>query len=197
MSTLVMISALGALNGLILTGARIYVAAGADFSTFRVLARWHARWQTPVAAIAVQMVISVGLVLLLGHETGRRLFSAMVQGMGFGAPSWEGHGGFDTLLKSTAPVFWLFFFLTGLSLFVLRAKDHTLARAFTVPGYPVVPAVFCATCLYMLYSAVTYAGMLSLVGMVPPLVGVVVYLFFGRSGQTLSGPAGPPPSVGE
>ena len=50
MSALVMVSALGALNGLILTGARIYAAAGADFGAFAFLARWHSRWGTPVPA---------------------------------------------------------------------------------------------------------------------------------------------------
>jgi len=183
MSTLVIVSALGALNGLILTGARIYAAAGADFSAFAFLARWHSRRGTPVPAILAQMVITLVLIFLVGHEAGRKLLTALMAGIGFGTLSWDGHGGFDTLLKCTAPVFWLFFLMTGLSLFVLRAKDRGLERSFTVPLYPVLPVVFCGMCGYMLYSAIDYAGKLSLVGLGPLVVGLGVYWAFGRAAE--------------
>ena len=39
-------------------------------------------------------------------------------------------GGFDTLLTCTAPVFWVFFLLTGISLFVLRERDRQVERPF-------------------------------------------------------------------
>jgi amino acid transporter len=180
MSALVMVSALGALNGLILTGARIYAAAGADFPALAFLARWHSRWGTPVAAILVQLVLTLALVLLVGHDTGRALLGAMMAGAGFGTLSWEGHGGFDTLLKCTAPVFWIFFLMTGLSLFVLRVKDRGIERPFPVPLFPLLPLVFCGMCGYMLYSAINYAGKLSLVGLAPLLTGLGVFWFFGR-----------------
>jgi amino acid transporter len=178
-----MVSALGALNGLILTGARIYAAAGEDFPAFGVLARWHARRGTPIPAILIQMVITLGLVLLVGHDAGRALLGGLIQALGFAPPAWEGHGGFDTLLKCTAPVFWLFFLLTGLSLFVLRRKDRGIDRPFTVPLFPLLPLVFCGMCGYMLYSAVNYAGALSLVGLAPLLAGGGVYLIFGRAAR--------------
>jgi amino acid transporter len=193
MAVLVMISALGALNGLILTGARISAAAGADFAVFAPLARWHARWGTPVGAILAQMVFALALVLLVGHDTGREVVNAVITGAGFTRLSWEGHGGFDTLLKSTAPVFWAFFLLTGLSLFVLRVRDRTLARSFSVPFFPVLPLIFCATCVWMLYSAVDYAGVLAWIGFVPPLAGLAVYLLFGR-GVIPDQPGGRPPA---
>jgi APA family basic amino acid/polyamine antiporter len=181
MALLVIISALGALNGLILTGARIAAAGGADFALFAALGRWHPRRGTPAGAIVVQMVIALGLVLLVGHPIGRSFAGAIVAGLGFAPLQWEGHGGFDTLLKCTAPVFWTFFLLTGLSLFVLRSRDRDLQRPFSVPFYPVVPAIFCATCAAMLYSAVGYAGSLVWVGFAPPLVGFVLFLLFGRA----------------
>ncbi|MSU47729.1 MAG: amino acid permease [Opitutus sp.] len=180
MSALVMVSALGALNGLILTGSRIYAAAGADFAAFAFLARWPARWGTPAPAILVQMIITLALVLLVGHDAGRALLTASMAGIGFGTLSWEGHGGFDTLLKCTAPVFWLFFLLTGLALFVLRIRDRGIERPFAVPLFPLLPVVFCGMCGYMLYSAIDYAGRLSLVGIAPPLAGLGVFWLFGR-----------------
>jgi APA family basic amino acid/polyamine antiporter len=182
MTILVMISALGALNGLILTGARISAAAGADFAVFAPLARWHARRGTPGRAILTQMVITLALVMLVGHDAGRRLIDAALAAAGFGRIPWEGHGGFDTLLKCTAPVFWFFFLLTGLSLFVLRAKDRGMERPFSVPFFPILPGIFCATCAGMLYSATSYAGWLAAIGLAPPAAGLVVFLLFGRRG---------------
>jgi amino acid transporter len=192
MSVLVMISALGALNGLILTGARISAAAGADFVVFAPLARWHRHWGTPVMAVLVQMIFTLALVLLVGHDAGRRLINSVLTGAGFKTLSWEGHGGFDTLLKCTAPVFWGFFLLTGLSLFRLRVKDRDIERPFTVPFYPVLPAVFCGTCAWMLYSAVSYAGWLAAIGFAPPLAGLVLFLLFGR--RVISSPASAQPT---
>jgi amino acid transporter len=129
------------------------------------------------------MVITLVLIFLVGHEAGRTLLTALMAGIGFGTLSWDGHGGFDTLLKCTAPVFWFFFLMTGLSLFVLRAKDRGLARSFTVPLYPVLPVVFCGMCGYMLYAAIDYAGKLSLVGIAPLLAGLAVYAVWGRTGE--------------
>ncbi len=183
MAALVMVSALGALNGLVLTGARIYAAAGADFPAFAFLARWPSRWGTPVPAILIQMVITLALVLLVGHDSGRALLTAVMAGAGFGTLAWEGHGGFDTLLKCTAPVFWMFFLMTGLSLFVLRVKDRGIERPFTVPFFPLLPLVFCGMCAYMLQAAIAYAGKLSLVGLAPLVAGLVLYRVFGRASE--------------
>jgi basic amino acid/polyamine antiporter, APA family len=181
MCLLVMISALGAVNGLILTGARIYAAAGADFTMFAPLARWHPRLGTPVVSVLLQMVITLVMVLSVGAEDGRALINAALQGAGLAPLSWEGHGGFDTLLKCTAPVFWLFFLLTGTSLFVLRAKDRGRQRPFSVPLYPALPLVFCGTCGYMLYSAAAYAGRLTLLGAAPVVLGAILFLLFPKS----------------
>jgi basic amino acid/polyamine antiporter, APA family len=93
---------------------------------------------------------------------------------------WEGHGGFDTLLKCTAPSFWIFFLLTGLSLFVLRERDPDIERPFKVPLYPLLPLIFCDTCAYMLYSATAYAKELVLPVLVLLHIGVVVYWFSRR-----------------
>ncbi|MEY4940875.1 MAG: Serine/threonine exchanger SteT [Verrucomicrobiota bacterium] len=181
MATLVMVSALGALNGLILTGARISAAAGADFAAFAPLAGWHPRRGTPVRAILAQMLITLGLILLVGHEAGRHLINTALAEAGGTTVAWEGHGGFDTLLKCTAPVFWAFFLLTGVSLFVLRAQDPGLPRPFAVPFFPVLPAIFCITSAGMLYSAIDYAGRLAWIGLAPVMTGMAVYFLFGRA----------------
>jgi amino acid transporter len=92
----------------------------------------------------------------------------------------EYRGGFNTLVAGTTPVFWLFFLLTGVSLLVLRVKDRARPRPFMTPLYPVVPLVFIAVCGYMLYASVVYARALCLLGIVPLLIGVPLFLISGR-----------------
>ncbi|MDB6121704.1 MAG: amino acid transporter [Pedosphaera sp.] len=174
-SVLVMISALGALNGLIFTGSRIYSTVGEDFRLFARLARWNAQRGSPIWSLLTQAVITLAMILLVGTKTGHVIIDKLLTQIGIGGALWEGHGGFDTLLRCTAPVFWLFFLMTGTALFLLRYKDRNIERPFTVPLYPLLPVIFCGMCLYMLYSSAVYAGKLIVIGIAPLLVGLLLY----------------------
>ncbi len=180
MCLLVMISALSAVNGLIFTGSRVYSALGSEHSIFAPLAQWHPRWESPVWSLLAQALITLALITAVGTDLGRAALDGLVTAAGLEPLSWQGHGGFDTLLRCTAPVFWLFFLLTGLSLFVLRIKDKDVERPFRVPLYPVLPLIFCCTCGYMLYSSADYAGKLVLIGITPLLVGLPLYALSRR-----------------
>ena len=130
-AALVCLSALGAVNGLILTGARITYALGSDHAVFGALGRWDPRQGTPVRALAVQGAISLAIVLVAGS--------------------------FVKTLLYTAPVYWLFALATGLSVFVLRVREPGTPRPVRTPGYPVTPVLFALACAFMIYSCVTYA----------------------------------------
>jgi amino acid transporter len=65
--------------------------------------------------------------------------------------------GFEAMVEFTAPVFWLFFMLSGLALFILRRRDPTVPRPFRVPLYPVLPLAFVLSCGYVLYSSIVHA----------------------------------------
>jgi amino acid transporter len=174
-SLLVMISALGAVSALIFTGSRLHAALGRDYSALSRLAAWHPRLGSPVTSLLVQSSITLLMILLVGTASGRRAVDAGLMSVGLAPATWSGHGGFDTLLSCTAPVFWSFFLLTGLSLFRLRRLHPERERPFRVPLYPLTPLVFCATCAYMLYASVSYAGKLALVGVLPLAFGLPVY----------------------
>jgi APA family basic amino acid/polyamine antiporter len=152
-AVIICISALGAVNGLVFTGARISYALGADHKSFRSLGRWSPRLGTPVWALVAQGVLSLAIVLTAGSFI-------------------------DTIIY-TAPVVWLFFLATALSLFVLRHKEPGILRPYKVLAYPLVPLIFSVCCLFMLYSSTSYAlarkplGLLFLVAVI--LVGVMVY----------------------
>jgi amino acid transporter len=127
---LVCISALGAVNGLILAGARISYAMGRDHAVFRPLGVWHAGRNAPVRALLLQGVIAVILILALGSFLDAVLY--------------------------TASVVYLFYLGTTLAVIVLRRREPNVPRPFRVPGYPVIPLVFAATCAFLIHAAVTY-----------------------------------------
>lgn len=138
MGLLVMVSALGAINGEIFTGARVSYAVGCEHRAFAVLGRWGKRSNSPLWALVAQGSVTLALVVFLGGRHG-------------------GQAGFETLVAFTAPVFWTFFLLTAVSLIVLRWREPDVPRPYMVPVFPVVPLVFCFSCAFMLYSSVTYA----------------------------------------
>ena len=180
MSLLVMIAALGAINGLTFVGSRIYSSLGEDHALFARLGRWHPGAGAPLFAIWTQAGICVAMILLVGSETGFRLVNGFLSSLGLEAVESLGKSGFDILLKCTAPVFWAFFLMTGLSLFVLRVRAGDRPRPFSVPFYPVLPLIFCSMCVYMLYSAIAYAKTLTLLGVVPVLLGIPLYFISTR-----------------
>jgi amino acid transporter len=177
MSALVMVSALGAINGLIFTGSRIYASAGADHRVFAALGRWNPRSGAPVRALLAQCGVAMALILAVGTDTGRAVLDSGIRFLGRGGLPWERFGGgFDTLVAGTAPVFWLFFLATGIAVFVLRWRDPDTPRPFRVPLYPWTPLVFCASSVYMLQASVSYAREIALLGVLPLCVGVPLYL---------------------
>jgi amino acid transporter len=180
-TVLVIISTLGAINGMILAGSHVYATLGQDHRAFAALGRWSSRSAAPAAALVVQAAMALLLIVAVGTPQGCRAIDAALVGVGLWAVPWEDYfGGFETLVAGTAPVFWGFFLLTGVSLFVLRAKDGGRERPFRVPCYPLPPIVFCLTCCYMLYSSLAYAKLLALVGLVPLAVGLPLYWFSDR-----------------
>jgi amino acid transporter len=151
-SIMIAVAALTSINATMIVGARSSYAAGCDWPVLAKLGCWDAGRGTPVNALVVQCMASLLLV-----------------GMG----AWAG-GGFKAMVEFTAPVFWLFFLLSGISLFVLRAREPSAHRPFKVPLYPVLPFLFCAMCAYMLWSSLSYVYNQSLGGLNAAWIGVAV-----------------------
>jgi amino acid transporter len=193
-SALVMISALGAIHGMILTGSRIYVTLGADHSIFRWLGSWNRRSVVPVASLLAQAAIAFMLILLVGTESGQKGIDWVLNRIGAPGLPWETYfGGFETLVAGTAPVFWLFFILTAIAVPILRWRDAGRDRPFRIPLYPIPALIFIATCAYMLYSSLNYAGWLSILGMIPLIVALPLYLLSQTRGSRHGQPGGGSP----
>lgn len=217
MAVIVMISALGAMNGLIFTGARVYSSLGTDWKLFAVLGHWIRSLGSPVYSLSLQAIVALAMIVYVGSNGGRRDIDTALTWAGekvqqniglerdvvvppadaksdgekpapavekrpiLGPLPWGQYfGGFGTLVAGTAPVFWIFFLMTGLSLFALRERDRDTPRVFSVPFYPITPLIFCCTCFYMLYSAIDYAKALALLGFIPLALGFPLYYIAGR-----------------
>ena len=179
-SLLVMVSALGAINGMILAGSRVYSTVGEDHRVFGRLARQTAK-AAPLAALAVQGLIALLLIAAVGTTRGQQCIDGLLAAVSLpGLPWAEYFGGFETLVAGSAPVFWLFFLSTGVAQFVLRVKDRGRRRPFTTPLFPLPSIVFCSTCVYMLHSSLVYAKLLALIGVVPLLLGLPLYAVSSR-----------------
>jgi amino acid transporter len=168
-SLIVAVSALTSINATMITGARCNYALGRDFALFSRLGRWHGGANTPVNGLLLQSAIVLALI-----------------GLGLLARS-----GFETMVEYTAPVFWLFFLLSGLALLRLRRLDPQRERPFRVPLYPLVPLVFCASSAFMLWSSLSYTGTGALVGVAVLLAGLPVYWLARRPGAVAAPVAAP------
>jgi basic amino acid/polyamine antiporter, APA family len=151
-SLVVAIAALTSINATIIVGARTNYALGRDWPVLEKLALWDRLRGTPVNAMRTQCAAALLLIV-------------------FGA--WTGSG-FKAMVEFTAPVFWLFFLLSGAALFVLRIREPNTNRPFKVPLFPVLPLLFCATCGYMLWSSLSYVYSQSLGGLNAAWIGVTV-----------------------
>lgn len=149
-SGLISATALGSLNASIFTGARTMYAFGQDVSLFSFLGRWRTRSGTPVTGFLVQSAIAL-LLIFMGTLT---------------------RNGFEAMVDYTAPVFWFFFLLSGISLFLLRIREPNQLRPFRVPLYPVTPLCFCAVCGYLLYSSLVYTGWSAIAGVIVVALGI-------------------------
>lgn len=155
---LVCFAALSTMNATIFTGARLYYSLGRELPLLGRMGLWEERSDMPVNAILVQSGIALALVV-------------------FGAGT---RVGFQAMVEYTAPVFWLFLLLVGVSFFILRRRGGGRAGGFRAPLYPLTPALFCLTCAYLLYASLSYTGYGALVGIAVLLAGVPFIRLGGR-----------------
>ncbi|MGE3923500.1 MAG: APC family permease [Lautropia sp.] len=151
-SVMVAISALTSINATMIVGARTNFAVGRDWPVLTVHGRWDEARGTPTTAMLLQAAAAL-LLVATGAVVG---------------------GGFKAMVEFTAPVFWVFFLLSGISLFVLRSREPDVPRPFRVPLYPLLPLIFCAVCAYMLWASLSYVYSQQLGGFNAAWIGVAV-----------------------
>jgi len=133
-SLLVVVSCLGAINGMIFTGARVFYALGTQHPTFRWLGAWDEARGVPLRSLAVQSLVTLGLVIAFGQQGG----------------------GFNRLVVFTGPFYWGFFSLVGIALIVLRLRGDARHGTYRVPLFPLTPRLLIATSGGMTLAALHY-----------------------------------------
>jgi APA family basic amino acid/polyamine antiporter len=147
MAALVMMSSLGGLTGIVLTGPRVYYSMAGDGLAFRWLHYVHPVYRTPSRAIMAQAIWASTLA-----STGayRELFTRVIY------------------------TEWLFFALMAFGVFVLRRRPD-YQPVYRTWGYPVVPAVFIAASLIIVINQIVRAPVEALIGLGIVALGVPVY----------------------
>jgi APA family basic amino acid/polyamine antiporter len=119
----IMCSVFGALNGNVIAKPRVSYALAQDGLTFSFLGRAHPRWSTPYAAILIQTVAAVAMVVLLRDPRDPGSL-------------------FDKLTTYFVVVEWSALLFTVGAVMVLRKKLPDADRPYRTPAYPLVPVVF-------------------------------------------------------
>jgi APA family basic amino acid/polyamine antiporter len=150
-SLLILVSILGAINGMVLTGPRVYYAMARDGDFLASMGKVGSHSHAPTLAILTQGVWAAGLTLISNFQ---QLFTYVI---------------------FTA---WIFYGLTVGGVFVLRRKLPHAARTFRTPGYPWVPALFVTASAAVVVSTVLSQPKNALIGGGLILLGFPIYLCF-------------------
>ena len=148
-----MISIFAALNGTLLSTARVPYAAACDGLFFAAARRVHPKHRTPSVAIFTVGVWSALLVLSGRYE---ELFTYVI---------------FAT---------WLLYGMSAAAVIVLRRKRPDLPRPFLTPGYPFVPAAFAVVAAGMLTATLINSPRETLMGLAIILGGLPFYYHWRR-----------------
>ena len=145
------ISTFGFLSQGILTAPRVYYAMARDGLFFETVGWLHPRTRVPVVAIALQGFMATVIAL---------------------------SGRYEQILNYVVSVDFISFGLTGLALFVFRARGER--GAFRAPGHPWTTAFFVTSCWLVVAATIhRYPGN-SAIGLSILLAGVPAYLFWSR-----------------
>jgi basic amino acid/polyamine antiporter, APA family len=148
-----MISIFAALNGSILSGARVPYAAAHDGYFFHAVGRVHPQHHTPSVAIAVLGLWS-GLLVLSGR--------------------------YDDLFNLVIFASWILYAMTAAAVIVLRRKRPNLPRPYHTLGYPTVPVLFLIGASILLVSTFFDRRRESLIGICLMAVGLPFYFYWKR-----------------
>ncbi len=147
MAGLVMMSSLGGLTGIVLTGPRVYYSMAGDGLAFRWLDYVHPVYRTPSRAIVAQ---AIWASVLAATGVYRELFTRVIY------------------------TEWLFFALMAFGVFVLRRRPD-YRPAYRTWGYPIVPAVFIAASLIIVVNQIVRTPIEAATGLGIVALGVPVY----------------------
>ena len=148
------ISTFGSVGIFTLTAPRIYFAMAGDGVFFERVAEVHPRYQTPAFAIIVQSAWAIVLILLWGT--------------------------FDKLISYVVFTDWIFFGLTGASIFIFRKRSPGAQRPYKAFGYPVTPSIFVGISVWFVVNTLLHQAVQAAAGLGFLAVGLGVFYYWRR-----------------
>jgi APA family basic amino acid/polyamine antiporter len=158
LSTAFFISAMGALNGSVLTSSRIPYAMATENMMPKFLAAVHPKSHVPVRSALIQG----GWATVLAVS-----------------------GTFDQITDYVVFAGWVFYGLASISLIIFRFKIPDAPRGYRVPAYPWLPIAFAIVAVALLINTLLTSPMESLTGLVFIASGVPVF-FWMRRGRKMA-----------
>lgn len=149
-SVAVIISTFGALNGSILSTARVQFAMARNNLFFKSLGKVHPKFATPHISLVVQGIWSAVLVL---------------------------SGTFDTITDYVIFATWLFYMAGAFGVFVLRRKMPDTPRPYKVWGYPYTPILFVGFSFLFLMNTIISDTSNAMIGVVLIAAGLPIYFW--------------------
>jgi APA family basic amino acid/polyamine antiporter len=150
LAALVIVSSLGGLTGIVLTGPRVYYSMAQDGLAFRWLGAVHPVHRTPANAIIAQ---GVWACVLAATGAYRQLFTRVIY------------------------TEWLFFALMAAGLFILRRRPG-YAPAYRTWGYPIVPIIFIVASLAIVVNQLASEPKDAVLGLGMVALGAPIYYLF-------------------
>ncbi|HEX5412243.1 MAG TPA: amino acid permease [Terriglobia bacterium] len=147
-SLTVLLSIIGAVNGCILTAARLPFAQARDRLFFARFGKIHPRFQTPGSAIVWGGIWTAGLILT---------------------------GSYDTLYSYSIVAAWIFYTLSVAAVFVLRRKQPHRERPYRMWGYPYTMLLFVGVSVWFVVDAFLAQPWPSFMAFVIIAAGVLAY----------------------
>jgi len=151
---LVMISSLGANNGFVFTGPRVYYAMAREGLFFQGVGRLHPVYKTPSYSLILQGAWAIVLVFLMGT--------------------------YEELFTSVVFASWVFYAMAAAGVIVLRHKQPQWKRPYLCWGYPWVPVVFVMAAIALIANTFATDLRSSLIGTALMLTGLPAYWFWNR-----------------
>src|SRR5262249_49786473 len=148
LSAVVLLSVIGAINGCILTGARIPFAQARDGLFITRFGHVHPRFQTPGFAIVAQSLWTALLILT---------------------------GSYETLSSYTMLSAWIFYTLSVVAVWVLRCKRPDAVRPYKMWGYPYTLWAFVMVSVWFMGDALVTQPKTSLIAFGIAMAGVPFY----------------------
>lgn len=152
----IMISVFGALNGYLMTGARIPFSMGEkkQLPFSNTIGKIHPKFNTPANSLIIESFIAIIYIM---------------------------SGTFNTLTDLLVFVLWIFFTMGVCGVFLLRKRFPQEKGLYKAPFYPLTPIIGIIGGIYILVNTLIDSPKNSLVGIIITILGLPVYRFINKN----------------